>query len=89
LVEAAKKDKTYDQIQNDLNALKNKISKNKEADLITFKNEIKELLEEEICARYYFEKGQIEARFDNDKEVQEAIKILQNPERYKKILGKK
>jgi carboxyl-terminal processing protease len=89
LVEAAKKDKTYDQIQNDLNALKNKISKNKEADLITFKNEIKELLEEEICARYYFEKGQIEARFDNDKELQEAIKILQNPERYKKILGKK
>jgi len=89
LVEAAKKDKTYDQIQNDLNALKNKISKNKEADLITFKNEIKELLEEEICARYYFEKGQIEARFDNDKEVQEAIKILQNTERYKKILGKK
>jgi len=89
LVEAAKKDKTYDQIQNDLNALKNKISKNKEADLITFKNEIKELLEEEICARYYFEKGQVEARFDNDKELQEAIKILQNPERYKKILGKK
>ncbi|GAB4123297.1 MAG: S41 family peptidase [Raineya sp.] len=89
LVEAAKKDKTYEQIQADLNALKNKISKNKEIDLITFKNEIKELLEEEICARYYFEKGQIEARFDNDKEVQEAIKILQNPEKYKKILAKK
>lgn len=89
LVEAAKKDKTYEQIQNDLNALKNRISKNKEADLSTFKNEIKELLEEEICARYYFEKGQVEARFDNDKEVQEAIKILQSPERYKKILGKK
>ena len=89
LVEAAKKDKTYEQIQNDLNALKNRISKNKEADLITFKNEIRELLEEEICARYYFEKGKVEARFDNDKEVQEAIKILQSPERYKKILGKK
>lgn len=89
LVEAAKKDKTYEQIQNDLNALKNKISKNKEADLITFKNEIKELLEEEICARYYFEKGRMEARFNNDKEVQEAIKILQNPEQYKKILAKK
>lgn len=89
LVEAAKKDKTYEQIQGDLNALKNRISKNKEADLSTFKNEIKELLEEEICARYYFEKGQVEARFDNDKEVQEAIKILQSPERYKKILSKK
>jgi len=88
LVEAAKKDKTFEQIQNDLNTLKNRISKNKEADLTTFKNEIRELLEEEICARYYFEKGQAEARLDNDKEVQEAIKILQNPERYKKILSK-
>lgn len=89
LLEATKKEKIYEQIQNDLMALRNKISKNKETDLMTFKDEIKELLEEEICARYYFEKGKIEAQFDNDKELQEAIKILQNPELYKKILTKK
>jgi carboxyl-terminal processing protease len=89
LIEAAKKDKTYDQIQGDLNALKNKISKNKEADLITFKNEIRELLEEEICGRYYYEKGQTEAKFDDDKDLQEAIKLLKNPTKYKEILKKK
>jgi carboxyl-terminal processing protease len=89
LIDAAKKDKTYDLIQNDLNALKGRISKNKEADLITFKNEIRELLEEEICTRYYLEKGETEAKFDNDKELQEAIKILKNPAKYKEILKKK
>jgi carboxyl-terminal processing protease len=89
LIDAAKKDKTYDLIQGDLNTLKGRISKNKEADLITFKNEIRELLEEEICARYYLEKGETEAKFDNDKELQEAIKILKNPAKYKEILKKK
>ncbi|MCU0440267.1 MAG: S41 family peptidase [Raineya sp.] len=89
LIDAAKKDKTYDLIQNELNTLKGRISKNKEADLMTFKNEIRELLEEEICARYYLEKGETEAKFDNDKELQEAIKILKNPAKYKEILKKK
>lgn len=89
LIDAAKKDKTYDLIQNDLNTLKGRISKNKEVDLITFKNEIRELLEEEICIRYYLEKGETEAKFDNDKELQEAIKILKNPAKYKEILKKK
>jgi len=89
LISAAKKDKTYDLIQGDLNTLKGRISKNKEADLMTFKNEIRELLEEEICARYYLERGETEAKFDNDKELQEAIKILKNPSKYKEILRKK
>lgn len=89
LVETAKKEKVYDNLQNDFNLLKNKIAKNKEADLITFKDEIRELLEMEICTRYFYEKGQIEARFDDDKELAEAIKILKDPKRYQEILKKK
>lgn len=89
LVETAKKEKVYDNLQNDFNLLKSKIAKNKEADLITFKNEIRELLEMEICTRYFYEKGQVEARFDDDKELAEAIKILKEPKRYQEILKKK
>lgn len=89
LVETAKKEKVYENLQADFNLLKNKIVKNKEADLQTFKNEIKELLENEICTRYFYEKGQIEARFDEDKELKEAIKILKNPQSYQEILRKK
>ncbi|WP_448530120.1 S41 family peptidase [Raineya sp.] len=89
LVETAKKEKVYENLQNDFNLLKNKIAKNKEADLITFKNEIRELLEMEICTRYFYEKGQVEARFDDDKELAEAIKILKEPKRYQEILKKK
>jgi hypothetical protein len=83
------KEKVYENLQNDFNLLKNKIAKNKEADLITFKNEIRELLEMEICTRYFYEKGQVEARFDDDKELAEAIKILKEPKRYQEILKKK
>ncbi len=89
LIETAKKEKVYDNLQNDFNLLKSKIAKNKEADLITFKNEIRELLETEICTRYFYEKGQIEAQFDDDKELAEAIKILKDPKRYQEILKKK
>ncbi|PKQ66573.1 S41 family peptidase [Raineya orbicola] len=89
LVETAKKEKVYDNLQSDFNLLKSKIAKNKEADLTTFKNEIRELLEMEICTRYFYEKGQVEARFDDDKELAEAIKILKEPKRYQEILKKK
>ncbi|MCS6795362.1 MAG: S41 family peptidase [Raineya sp.] len=89
LIETAKKEKVYDNLQNDFNLLKSKIAKNKEADLQTFKDEIRELLETEICTRYFYEKGQIEARFDDDKELAEAIKILKDPKRYQEILRKK
>jgi hypothetical protein len=45
------------------------------------------LLEEEIAARYYLEKGAVEARFKYDLEVKKAIDTFHDPAFYKKILG--
>ena len=47
------------------------------------------MVEAEICARYYLQKGAIEASFDHDQDIQAAIKVLKNPEQYKKILSGK
>jgi carboxyl-terminal processing protease len=58
-------------------------------DLNKFKSEIIELLEDEIVARYYYQKGRVMNSFKNDKALVEAISILQNPTAYKKILSGK
>jgi len=82
----AKDDNNLEAIQADIDALKAKINHNKKSDLVKYKPEISQFLEEEIASRYYFQKGRLEASLKDDKEVEEAIKILNDKERYKKIL---
>jgi carboxyl-terminal processing protease len=89
LVNNAKKEKYYDAIKGQIESLKTQISHNKEKDLQTFKSEIKELLEEEIVSRYYLQKGVVEATFDNDEDIQAALKIFNDQQGFNKILSGK
>lgn len=89
LIAAAKEDKYFEDIKTQIESLKTKVSHNKESDLNKFKAEIKEALEAEIVSRYYLEKGSIEATFDDDLDVKEAIKLFKDLPKYNKILGKK
>jgi carboxyl-terminal processing protease len=82
----AKDDKNFDAISADIDALKLKIIHNKKEDLVKYSAEIKEFLEEEIASRYYFQNGRLEASFKDDKEIKEGIALLNDTERYKKIL---
>lgn len=86
LVNFSKKEKYYDAIKPQVESLKAQISHNKEKDLITFKDEIKEYLEEEIVSRFYLQKGVVEASFDDDEDVTAAIKLFNNPVEYNKLL---
>ncbi|MBD0399881.1 S41 family peptidase [Flammeovirga sp. EKP202] len=86
LEESAKEDKYYDDIQEEIETLKKKIYHNKESDVIKFKSEIKDVLQAEICKRYYLESGEIESTFNADVDVIEAVKVLNDKERYQKIL---
>ena len=86
LVTNAKKEKYYDDIKDQVENLKKHINHNKEQDLQKNKAEIKEMLENQIVSRYYLEKGMQEAGFKHDKEVQAAVKVLNNPDEYAKIL---
>ena len=86
---AAQKEKYYEEIKDQLEGLKIRMAHNKDHDLEKHKAEIKEVLEQEIVSRYYFEKGAKEASFDDDPEVKEAIKILNDPARYQQILTAK
>ncbi len=86
----AKEEKYYNNIQAQLQSLKTKVSHSKEADLQTFKDEIKELLAEEIVTRYYSQTGKVEASFNYDPELQAALDLFNDMNRYEQILaGKK
>ncbi len=87
--EAAVREKYYDAIKADLDLLKTKLLHDKNADLIKFKPEIKEILEEEIAARFYFQKGRIQQSLKNDIEVKKAIEVLNNKELYSNTLKNK
>ncbi|GAB3978931.1 S41 family peptidase [Spirosoma terrae] len=83
---SAKKEKYFDQIQDQLKALKTKVSHSKEADMMTFKTEIKTLLEQEIAGHYYLQKGIKEASFATDPELKAALDLFKDMNRYTSIL---
>ncbi len=87
LVEEAKKEKYYTDLQITLDQLQNKIKESRKNDLHLYRDQIKTLLEEEIVSRYYFEKGSVENRLKNDQEIKKAIDVLHNQGEYKKILN--
>ncbi|MBD2768709.1 S41 family peptidase [Hymenobacter sp. BT664] len=89
LAELSKKvreEKHYDDVKLELETIRKKVTVNKANDLQRFKPEIKELLEQEIVSRYYFEKGRTEAGFDDDPNILAAVAVLNDPNRYAALL---
>lgn len=86
---SAKKEKSLDAIEDQIKALKSKLTHNKDNDLQLHKAEIKSILEEEIIKHYYLEKGMREASFQEDPEVKSALALFKDPARYNAILKNK
>ncbi|WP_080241399.1 S41 family peptidase [Spirosoma rigui] len=83
---SAKKEKYFDLIQDQLKALKTKVSHSKDADMMTFKTELKTLLEQEIAGHYYLQKGLKEASFATDPELKAALALFKDMGKYTSIL---
>lgn len=93
----AGKEKQFGEIQGEYDALKAKMEATKRNALQLHKDEIKQVLENEIVSRYDFEKGRYEVNFKYDTELAEAAKVMQdkhltdsilNGEGTYKIIGK-
>src|SRR5690554_5902930 len=82
LVQFSEKEKYYEDIKQEIASLKQSVSHSKEQDLITFKEEIKEALKDEIVSRYYYEQGTVEAALPSDIEVKQSVEILKDQEQY-------
>lgn len=81
-----KEEKHFDDVKAELESIRKKVTVNKANDLLRFKPEIKELLEQEIVSRYFFEKGRTEAGFDDDPNILAAVAVLNDPNRYAALL---
>ena len=86
LEKLAKFEGYYDDAKPEFEALKKKLSHNVVKDLDYNKEYIKQLLENEIVAAYYFQAGAIQNSLRYDKQIKEAVKLLNSPEEYSKIL---
>lgn len=82
----ARKEKYYESLSKEFEALQQKLKHDKKQDLLKNKAEIKRLLEEEIVNRYYMQKGRIAQSLIHDNEVNEAIAVLHEPTRYQQLL---
>ena len=78
----------YEDSKAEYEALFKKVTPSKQRDLEKFNSEIKELIENEIVSRYYFQKGRAEHAFRDDVFIDKAKEILQNKTSYNTILKK-
>jgi len=73
-------------IKKNIDALIEKIKNAKSGAVDKNMETIIRLVEKEIVKRYYFNKGKIKDSLKNDKEIEKAIEILSDKEKYNKIL---
>ena len=67
--------------------MKLKLAHDKNEDVDRNREEISNILEQEIVSRYYFQTGKIEASFHDDMEIQKALEVLGNPSMHSTILN--
>ena len=86
LMKLARFEGYYDDAKPEFDALSKKLSHNVAKDLDYNKQYIKRLLENDIVAAYYYQGGAIRNSLRYDKQVKEAVRLLNTPEEYKKLL---
>lgn len=87
LVKITKRENYYQRVKKEIDALQNQLANDKKEDLYAFKPEVIQFLRDEIVGRYYYEEGQIQANLKDDTQLEKAIDILKNKERYHAILS--
>lgn len=83
----AEKEKYGEISKTEFSALEEKLKHNKVIDLQNNKQEIIDILKEEIMSRVYYQKGRIEVSLQSDPFVSQALDVLKNPALYSGILN--
>lgn len=87
--QTAEKEKYFGAVEQEFNVLRDKMVRDKKADIEKSREEISELLADEIVTRYYYQRGGIENSFRYDPEVRRAVEILSNPSFYQDVISGK
>ena len=86
LVKTAKFEGYYDDAKEAFDALEKKLKHNVASDLDKHRKTIQQVLELDIIAAYYYQKGSLEAGLNYDGQLREAERILNDPAEYQRIL---
>lgn len=86
LSKSAEREHYLDAISTDIEELKSSIKLEKKKDIDKFRSEIEEMLKIEIISRYYYQRGKIIASLKTDKEVKQAVEIIDDKDLYNSIL---
>ena len=86
LKNVAEQEKYLSKSENEFAALEKKLQHNVKNDLISFEDEIKELISEEILKRYYYKSGEVSYKLKYDIVVKKALEVIKDKKRYKDIL---
>ena len=88
LVRIAKFEGYYDEAKDEFEALKSKIDHHDLGSALDrHRQEIQQLLEQDIVGAYYYQGGQLQVGLRNDKVLQEAQRILTTEGEYQRILN--
>ncbi|MDR1199656.1 MAG: S41 family peptidase [Prevotellaceae bacterium] len=88
LSEEIKNGKYAGSIKEQTDTLKNQITHDKAKDLQTHKDEISQLINEEIASKYFYQQGRIRQILTDDRQFDAATDILLNSNKYSEILHK-
>ena len=86
LISVAKREKYFDEHKELFNKLENDLSHSLDQDLTTFRNEITDLLEDEIIRRYYYDQGAIANTIKKDEQVIKAMEVLNDKKVYDSVI---
>jgi carboxyl-terminal processing protease len=89
LKNVAQREKYFDAIKSDFTSVQNKLTHDKQQDLLKRKDEVKKLLENEIISRYYYLRGRIEHSLRSDTDISRALTLLEQPAQYQALLQPK
>lgn len=87
LKEAAQFEGYMTEASEEFKALEKKLSHNLDRDLDYFSKDIKSMIANEIIKRYYFQRGSIIQQLKNDDDLNTALKVLNDPAKYKEVLS--
>jgi carboxyl-terminal processing protease len=87
LVKTAKFEGYYDEAKTAFDELEKKLNHDVAFALDRHEQVIRQIMEQEIIAAYYYQAGSIEASLGYDKQLKEAIRLLKSPDEYKKLLA--
>ena len=86
LVKTAKFEDYYDDAKDAFDALEKKLKHDVASDLDKHREAIQQLLEFDIIAAYYYQKGSLEASLNYDRQLKEAERLLSDESEYQRIL---